>query len=80
MFEADQAGTPLQPFCLLAKSAKGAACVSLIKQALDHPSIFVFGELIDMPSIKEARASLGRCVNPCDMPAPSALRNYHGSA
>jgi len=43
----------LQPFCLLAKSAKGAACASLIKQVLDHPSIFVFGELLDMPSVKE---------------------------
>ena len=49
----ESAGALLQPFCLLAKSAKGVACASLIKQVLDHPSIFVFGELLDMPSVKE---------------------------
>ena len=50
-------GAALQQFCLLAKSAKGAACASLIGQALEHPGVFVFGELLDMPSVKEARAN-----------------------
>ena len=50
-------GAALQQFCLLAKSAKGAACASLIGQALEHPGVFVFGELLDMPSVKEARPS-----------------------
>ena len=50
-------GAALQQFCLLAKSAKGAACASLIGQALEHPGIFVFGELLDMPSVKEVRAN-----------------------
>ena len=50
-------GAALQQFCLLAKSAKGAGCASLIGQALEHPGVFVFGELLDMPSVKEARPS-----------------------
>ena len=50
-------GAALQQFCLLAKSAKGAGCASLIGQAIEHPGVFVFGELLDMPSVKEARAN-----------------------
>ena len=52
-------GAALQQFCLLAKSAKGAACASLIGQALEHPGVFVFGELLDMPS-RELIGMLGR--------------------
>jgi len=43
----------LNSFLLLAKTAKGAACASLIKQVLEHPSIYVFGELLDMPNVAE---------------------------
>ena len=53
MSASSEDGAALQQFCLLAKSAKGAGCASLIGQALEHPGIFVFGELLDMPSIKE---------------------------
>ena len=60
----------LQQFCLLAKSAKGAACASLIGQALDHPGIFVFGELLDMPSVKEVLTNTSQCPLPCRLPAP----------
>lgn len=49
----DNGASALQQFCLLAKSAKGAACAALITQALEHQGVFVFGELLDMPSIKE---------------------------
>lgn len=52
MGDADGASA-LQQFCLLAKSAKGAACTSLITQALEHQGVFVFGELLDMPCVKE---------------------------
>ncbi|KAL5014428.1 hypothetical protein ScPMuIL_008698 [Solemya velum] len=34
-------------------SAKGAAAVSLINQALDAVGVYVFGELMDMPNIQE---------------------------
>jgi len=44
---------PLEQFVLLAKSAKGAAAVELVKQALDAPGVYVFGELLDMPNIVE---------------------------
>lgn len=44
---------PLEQFVLLAKSAKGAACLELIKQVLDAPGVHVFGELLDMPNVIE---------------------------
>lgn len=43
----------LEQFVLLAKSAKGAAVVELINQALAAPGVFVFGELLEMSSVKE---------------------------
>lgn len=44
---------PLEQFVLLAKSAKGAAVVALITQALEAPGVYVFGELLDMPNVQE---------------------------
>lgn len=46
-------GSALQSFCLLAKSAKGKGIVAIIEQALGAPGVFVFGELLDMPNIKQ---------------------------
>jgi len=46
-------GNPLEQFVLLAKNARGAAAVELIKQALEAPGVFVFGELLDMPNIQD---------------------------
>lgn len=46
-------GNPLEQFVLLAKSAKGAACTELVKQVLEAPGVYVFGELLDMPNISE---------------------------
>ena len=46
------AANPLEQFVLLAKNAKGAAAVELIKQALEAPTVFVFGELLDMANIQ----------------------------
>jgi COP9 signalosome complex subunit 7 len=43
----------LEQFLLLSKNAKGAAAVELIKQATEAPGVYVFGELLDMPNIKE---------------------------
>ena len=43
----------LEQFVLLAKSAKGAAVVELINQVLATPGIYVFGELLEMPSVKD---------------------------
>ncbi|XP_046389929.1 COP9 signalosome complex subunit 7a isoform X1 [Ischnura elegans] len=44
---------PLEQFVLLAKTAKGAAAVELVKQVLEAPGVHVFGELLDMPNVKE---------------------------
>ncbi|ELU07097.1 hypothetical protein CAPTEDRAFT_168475 [Capitella teleta] len=50
---ADKPGNPSEQFVLLAKTAKGMAAVELIKQVLEAPGVYVFGELLDMPSIQE---------------------------
>jgi len=43
----------LEQFILLSKTAKGAAAMELIRQVLETPGIYVFGELLEMPNIKE---------------------------
>lgn len=48
-----QSGNPLEQFVLLAKNAKGAAAVELVKQALEAPGVYVFGELLDMTNIQD---------------------------
>lgn len=47
----------MEQFVLLSKSAKGAAAAELVKQALETPGLYVFSELLDMPSIKEVNWS-----------------------
>lgn len=44
---------PLEQFVLLAKSAKGSACAELIRQVLEAPGVYVFGELLAMPNVAE---------------------------
>ena len=45
----------LEQFRILAKSVKGLAAVQLIKQCLEHPTIFVFGEFLDqLKSLQES--------------------------
>ncbi|KAF2071965.1 hypothetical protein CYY_006721 [Polysphondylium violaceum] len=46
-------GANLKQFVILSKASKGKACVAVIEQALNHPSIFVFGELLDMPNVQQ---------------------------
>lgn len=46
-------GNALEQFVLLAKTTKGAACAELVKQVLEAPGVYVFGELLDMPNITE---------------------------
>nr|XP_033781553.1 COP9 signalosome complex subunit 7a [Geotrypetes seraphini] len=56
-----------EQFLLLAKAAKGAALATLISQVLEAPGVYVFGELLDMPSVKELasgdHASVYRLLN-----------------
>lgn len=46
-------GQNQEQFLLLAKSARGAALANLIHQVLEAPGIYVFGELLDMPNVRE---------------------------
>ena len=44
----------LEPFLLLAKSAKSAkVAASIIDRATQEADVFVFGELLDVPAVKE---------------------------
>lgn len=46
-------GGPLNQYLLLAKSAKGKACAAVISQALSAQSVYVFGELLEMPNVQQ---------------------------
>lgn len=49
-------------FLVLAKGAKGAACVALIQQVLSNKKLFVFGELLAMPNVQAVRLNNILCV------------------
>lgn len=56
MAECVKTSTPLEQYVLLAKGTKGAAAVGLIKQVLEAPGVYVFGELLEMPNIQEVNS------------------------
>ena len=43
----------LEPFLLMAKSAKGAAAAKLVQDATAAPGVYVFSELLELPTIAE---------------------------
>ncbi|ORY89057.1 hypothetical protein BCR35DRAFT_276155, partial [Leucosporidium creatinivorum] len=45
----------LEPFTLLAKSARGASAAALISQACAAPGVYVFSELLSLPSIADLK-------------------------
>jgi hypothetical protein len=47
----------LQQYLLLGKSAKGRSMCELITKATAEPGLFTFGELLDLPTVQEVRAS-----------------------
>ncbi|EWM30447.1 cop9 signalosome complex subunit 7a [Nannochloropsis gaditana] len=53
----DAGAGALEQFTILAKSAKGNACVALIQQVLSTRKIVVFGELLAMPNLEALRGS-----------------------
>jgi COP9 signalosome complex subunit 7 len=54
----DAAGaSSLEQFTLLAKNARGRACVALIQQVLSNKKLFVFRELLDMPNVQALQGS-----------------------
>lgn len=61
-------GQSQEQFLLLAKAARGAALASLIHQVLEAPGIYVFGELLDMPAVREVRPAPGPGPGPRGLP------------
>ena len=49
----------LQSFLALAKGARGRGAVAVIADATAAPGLFAFGELLDVPNVKEARGMGG---------------------
>ena len=47
----------LEQFILLSQSVEGVAAAGLIRDVLDTPGIYVFGELLDMPNINNVSGS-----------------------
>ncbi|KAJ1435281.1 hypothetical protein B484DRAFT_446125 [Ochromonadaceae sp. CCMP2298] len=45
----------LEQFCILAQTQRNRACVALIQQVISHKKIFVFGELLAMPSVQSLK-------------------------
>jgi len=45
----------LVPFLALAKGARGRAVADVVARAIEAPDVHVFGELLDMPSVKEVK-------------------------
>ena len=50
---AANAASKLEPYLLMSKSAKGAAAAKLVQDATTAQGVFVFGELLDVPSIQQ---------------------------
>jgi len=44
---------PLENFRVLAEGAKGEALIYVIKNAIKHPQVFVFGEILNVQSVKD---------------------------
>lgn len=41
----------LEQFCIIAKTQKGRACAAIIQQVLNNKKIYLFSELLSVPSI-----------------------------
>eukprot|EP00913_Durusdinium_trenchii_P017924 g16843.t1 len=61
----------LSQFVILAQTAQGRACEALVRQALEHSSVFVFGELLECPNVQAS----GSCFGPT---APEARQKDLG--
>ncbi len=59
---ADDSAAKLESFLSLAKGARGRAAAAVIADATAAPGVFAFGELLDVPHIKEARGFIRRAA------------------
>ena len=71
----------LEQFLLLAKTARGPAVCELIRQALEAPGVYVFGELLETECVKDL-ASIGeegaRYVQLLELFAYGTYADYKG--
>ena len=51
------ANVNLEQFCILARGQKNLACVSIIEKAIKHKNVFVFAELLEVPTIQALRST-----------------------
>lgn len=54
----EAAKNQLQQLCQVAQTSQGSALLEVIKQALDAPGIYVFGELLVLPNVQAVNFSL----------------------
>jgi hypothetical protein len=70
------ADAKLQQYLLLGKSAKGRSMCELITKATAEPSLFTFGELLDLPTVQEVRdEAAARELG--DLPASTVLAHSY---
>jgi hypothetical protein len=48
----------LEQFCIIAKTQKGRACAAIIQQVLNNKKIYLFNELLSIPSIASLNESV----------------------
>jgi COP9 signalosome complex subunit 7 len=53
----------LEPFLLMAKSAKGVSVSKLIENATAAPGVYVYAELLDVPNVKEVHATYRNTID-----------------
>lgn len=65
--------TFLEKFCLLAKAATTtSSLLDVIRQALEAPNVFVFGELLAEPSVAQVGCEIPSLSNPLISYYPSS--------
>ena len=70
----------LEQFLLLAKNARGPAAVELVKQALEAPGVYVFGELLETECVKELSGGTdGNYVRLLELFAYGTYGDYRGA-
>lgn len=65
----------MQSYLLLAKGQRGLALVDLIQKITADPAVFVFGELLDVPSVKEVNTHI-LAILPTHMVATQLTNMY----
>lgn len=54
----DASRNQLKQYCATAKSSTGIQLLDVVRQVLEAPSIYVFGELLALPNVQEVVVNL----------------------